>query len=384
MNPPRAINSTDVHVVSSQPASQENRSVLNEASFQRMISLERKRSERSRKPFLLALIDTGTCLPSDKNGRVLGNILSALSLATRETDVTGWYKSDSIVGVMFTEIVTGDKCSIVSTMLARVSGSLRVKLSSEQFSQISISFHLFPEDWDHEVARRPSNPTLYPDLSKREQGRRISSMVKRGMDIVGSLLALIVFSPLFLLITIAIKASSSGPVFFRQQRIGRYGEPFVFIKFRSMHRENDIAVHKEWFQKFVSGQAERHPTNGNGHGSYKLTNDPRVTRVGKLLRRTSLDELPQFINVLKGEMSLVGPRPPIPYEVEAYQSWHRGRILEAKPGITGLWQVNGRSRLAFDDMVRLDLRYARGWSLWLDVKILLLTPKAVVLGEGAY
>lgn len=384
MNPPRSSKSTDIHLLSTQPALLENRSVLNEASFQRMISLERKRSERSRKPFLLALIDTGTCLPADKNGRVLNNIVSALSLATRETDVTGWYKSNSVVGVMFTEIVPGDKYSIVSTMLTRVSSSLQVKLSSEQFSQISISFHLFPEDWDHEVYRRPSNPTLYPDLSKREQGRRLSSLLKRGMDIVGSLLALVIFSPLFLVITIAIKVNSRGPVFFRQERIGRYGQPFVFIKFRSMYTENDTGVHKEWFRRFVSGQAERHPTNRNGHGSYKLTHDPRVTRVGKFIRRTSLDELPQFINVLKGEMSMVGPRPPIPYEVDAYQSWHRGRILEAKPGITGLWQVNGRSRLAFDDMVRLDLRYARGWSLWLDIKILLQTPRAVVLGEGAY
>jgi lipopolysaccharide/colanic/teichoic acid biosynthesis glycosyltransferase len=115
-----------------------------------------------------------------------------------------------------------------------------------------------------------------------------------------------------------------------------------------------------------------------------MTNDPRVTRVGKLLRRTSLDELPQFMNVLKGDMSLVGPRPPIPYEVDEYEIWHRRRVLEAKPGITGLWQVSGRSRVTFDDMVRLDLRYVRHWTLWLDVKILLRTPKAVVTGEGAY
>ena len=204
------------------------------------------------------------------------------------------------------------------------------------------------------------------------------------MDIIGSLLALFIFSPLFLVVTIAIKLSSKGPVFFRQERIGRYGKPFVFIKFRSMYVENDTGVHKEWFRRFVSDQAERHPTNGTDTVVYKLTKDPRVTRVGKLLRRTSLDELPQFFNVLKGEMSMVGPRPPIPYEVDAYQSWHRGRILEAKPGITGLWQVNGRSRLAFDDMVRLDLSYARGWSLWLDIKILLQTPLAVLSAEGAY
>lgn len=384
MNPLRSSNRTDASVLSSVPASPETGAILTEAAFQRMISLERKRSERSRKPFLLALIDTGPFLPANRNERMLGDILVALSRVTRETDVTGWYKSNSVVGLMFTEIIAADKYSVVTTMLSRVSSTLRDRLGSEQFSQINISFHLFPEDWDHEVYRRPSNPILYPDLSNREHGRRIPSMLKRGMDIMGSLAALILFSPLFVAIMIAIKMTSRGPVFYRQERIGRYGRPFIFIKFRSMYVENDVAVHKEWFRKFVSGQAQLYATKANGNGVYKLPNDPRVTRIGRLLRRTSLDELPQFINVLKGEMSMVGPRPPIPYEVQAYQSWHRGRILEAKPGITGLWQVNGRSRLAFDDMVRLDLRYARGWSLWLDFKILLQTPKAVVLGEGAY
>ena len=152
-----------------------------------------------------------------------------------------------------------------------------------------------------------------------------------------------------------------------------------------MYVNNDTAVHQQWFRNFYSGKAKRHPTgDDNGNGSYKLPNDPRVTRVGKWLRRTSLDELPQFMNVLKGEMSLVGPRPPIPYEVDAYEAWHRGRILQAKPGITGLWQVSGRSRVSFDEMVRLDLRYARSWSIWLDIKILLQTPRAVLFGEGAY
>ena len=126
------------------------------------------------------------------------------------------------------------------------------------------------------------------------------------------------------------------------------------------------------------------PDHGRNNGVFKMTIDPRVTKIGRILRRTSLDELPQFINVLKGDMSLVGPRPPIPYEVDGYQTWHRSRILEAKPGITGLWQVNGRSRVTFDEMVRLDLTYARTWSLWLDIKILLQTPGAVLRGDGAY
>ena len=122
--------------------------------------------------------------------------------------------------------------------------------------------------------------------------------------------------------------------------------------------------------------------NGNGEGVYKLVNDPEITSLGRFLRRTSLDELPQFFNVLRGDMSLVGPRPPIPYEVAAYQTWHRRRVLQVKPGITGLWQVTGRSRVSFDEMVRLDLQYANFWSLSLDFKILMRTPAAVI--KGAY
>jgi lipopolysaccharide/colanic/teichoic acid biosynthesis glycosyltransferase len=171
---------------------------------------------------------------------------------------------------------------------------------------------------------------------------------------------------------------------FRQQRIGQHGKSFVFLKFRSMHVNNNAAVHKEYVQQLIAGKAEKQPSNGNGQGVYKLTKDSRITRVGAFLRRTSMDELPQFINVLKGEMSLVGPRPPVPYEVEAYDIWHRRRLMEAKPGITGLWQVSGRSRVNFDDMVRLDLHYARTWSPWADMKILWRTPGAVVLGSGAH
>ena len=151
-----------------------------------------------------------------------------------------------------------------------------------------------------------------------------------------------------------------------------------------MRVDSDPTIHKEYVTGLIAGQADRKPTNGNGDGAYKLTQDPRVTPVGAFLRRTSLDELPQFWNVLKGEMSLVGPRPPLAYEVEAYDTWHRSRVLEAKPGITGLWQVNGRSRVKFDEMVRMDLQYARTWSPWLDLKIIMRTPRAMFEGKGAY
>jgi lipopolysaccharide/colanic/teichoic acid biosynthesis glycosyltransferase len=199
-----------------------------------------------------------------------------------------------------------------------------------------------------------------------------------------SLLALVFLAPIFLMIAAAIKATSKGPMFFRQRRIGQYGKSFVFLKFRSMYVNNDAGAHKAYVQKLIAGKADKQPANGNGEGVYKLTRDPRITRVGAFLRKTSLDELPQFFNVLRGEMSMVGPRPPVPYEVEAYDIWHRRRLLEAKPGITGLWQVSGRSRVKFDDMVRLDLQYARTWSPWTDMKILWRTPGAVVLGDGAH
>jgi lipopolysaccharide/colanic/teichoic acid biosynthesis glycosyltransferase len=349
-----------------------------------MISIERKRTERSRKPFLLMLLDTGNSQGSEKNGKALDRIVSALLASTRETDVIGWYKNRATVGVMFTELVVDDKNSILSTMLTRVSTTLRYNLTFEQFNQISISFHFFPDDWDQDISGRPSNPTLYPDLSSADNARRFLSGMKRMMDIVGSVLALIICAPAFLVIALAIKASSNGPVFFRQQRVGQYGKRFTFLKFRSMYMDNDPSVHKEYVLKLIAGQADPKPLNGNGEAVYKLTNDERVTRAGALLRRTSLDELPQFVNVLKGDMSLVGPRPAVPYEVAAYQTWHRRRVAEVKPGITGLWQVNGRSRVKFDEMVRLDLRYAKSWSPWLDIKILMRTPRAVVLGEGAH
>ena len=364
----------------------EERDVLNEEAFHRMISLERKRTERSRKPFLLMLLDMGNGLRSEKNEKALDKILSALSLATRETDVTGWYKKNSVVGVMFTELGAEDRNSILSTMMTRVSETLRNNLSSQQFGLISISFHLFPEEWNHDIPQRPSNPTLYPDLASRDNAKKLFCVIKRIMDIVGSALALLLFAPILLLIAIAIKLTSEGPIFFRQKRVGQYGEQFVFLKFRSMHVNNDVSVHKAFVKQLIAGKAQSQPGNGNGNGNgvYKLTSDPRITRIGGFLRRTSLDELPQFLNVLKGEMSLVGPRPAIAYEVEAYDIWHRRRVLEAKPGITGLWQVNGRSRIKFDDMVRLDLRYAKTWSPWLDLKILMRTPAAVVFGDGAY
>ena len=366
------------------PFSQPSREVLSEESFRRMISVERKRSERSGNPFLLVLLDAGSTQAGNQNNLILAKVISTLSLSTREIDNTGWYKNDSVVGVIFTEVGGENRQSVTSTMLARVSATLSRNLSPEQFNQVSISSHWFPEDWNQGTPQRPSNPALYPDLARPHHAGRFSHSVKRMMDIAGSALALFACSPLFLAIALAIKLTSKGPVFFRQVRVGQHGVPFVLLKFRSMRTGNDPAVHRDYVLKLIAGNAETKGSSGNGQEVYKLTKDSRMTSVGSFLRRTSLDELPQCFNVFMGDMSLVGPRPPIDYEVEAYDLWHRRRFLEAKPGITGLWQVNGRSRVKFDEMVRLDLRYAKNWSLWLDIKILVRTPWVVLLGDDAY
>ena len=383
MNLRRSVASRDGSPFTRETEPAQEHEILGQDAFHRVISVERRRTERSRKPILLMLLDMGDHLPSETNSKNLIRLLEALSVSTRDTDVAGWYEKDRIVGVMFTEICLEGRKTIVSTMISRLSSILGDHLSLEQFNRISVSFHVFPEDWIEDF-RKPSNPVFYPDLSEQADKRRASGVMKRTMDIVGSALALILFAPIFILIATAVKATSKGPVFFRQKRLGQHGKPFVFLKFRSMYEGNNASVHQEYVKQLISGKAQRHPSNGNGQGVFKLTRDPRITRVGSFLRKTSLDEFPQFINVLRGEMSLVGPRPPIPYEVESYDVWHRRRLLEAKPGITGLWQVSGRSRVTFDEMVRLDLRYARAWSPWMDIKILLRTPRAVVLGEGAH
>jgi len=206
-------------------------------------------------------------------------------------------------------------------------------------------------------------------------------VLKRGMDILGSLVLLFLLSPLFLVIAGLVKLSSRGPALFRQIRIGQMLKPFMMCKFRTMYANADHGIHHNYVSWFITSSGKEQAQDENT--VFKLTNDPRITPIGQFLRKTSLDELPQLWNVLVGQMSLVGPRPPLWYEVQQYKPWHRHRVLQAKPGITGLWQVTGRSRTTFDEMVRLDLRYARGRSLWADIKILLATPAAVIKGKGA-
>ncbi len=203
---------------------------------------------------------------------------------------------------------------------------------------------------------------------------------KRISDIVIASLTLALLSPFWLLIALLIKFDSRGPVFYTQERVGMDGRIFVVYKFRTMRVDTDSEIHREYQRKFIAGDAEANVGDAQ-KPAYKLRDDPRITRVGRILRRLSLDEVPQLFNVLRGDMSIVGPRPPIPYEVEAYELRHRKR-LDMKPGLTGLWQVSGRNRLPFEEMVKLDLFYIENWSLLFDVKIILRTALVLLRGDG--
>lgn len=206
--------------------------------------------------------------------------------------------------------------------------------------------------------------------------------VKRAFDFLFSGGLLIIASPVWLLIAILIKLDSRGAILFKQERVGMDGRKFLCYKFRTMRADADESIHREAYRKNIAGACEANAGDAEKPVFGKVKNDLRVTRFGRFLRRTSLDELPQFLNVLRGDMSVVGARPPIPYEVEDYDLRHRKR-LDMKPGITGLWQVSGRNRLTFEEMVRIDLFYIENWSLWLDLKIMLLTLPAVWRGDGA-
>jgi len=353
--------------------------ILAQETFTKMVSVERKRAERSGRCFILMLLEASRLIKHGTN--LMDSVLATLAASTRETDIRGWYTKGSVLGVIFTEIDSADPTSTAHLLSRKMSKVLSGSLGEELAEQVHISCHVYPEDHP-EGSGRPTDSQLYPDLRQKRQARTGSYIVKRSIDIFGSLFALVVSSPGLLVIAIAIKLTSKGPVLFRQARVGQDGKLFTFFKFRSMYVGNDAAVHRKYVKELIAGTANTEPHRVNGQ-VYKLTRDSRITRIGGFLRRTSLDEMPQFLNVLKGDMSLVGPRPPIPYELDNYDAWHKRRVLTIKPGLTGPWQVGGRNKMKFDEMVRLDLQYAASWSVWLDLKILFRTPRAVLTADGA-
>lgn len=356
--------------------------ILEEQAFQAMLAVERRRAERSSRPFILLLFDASAIEAGFRRTSIVEQLISTVSDAIRQSDLIGWYRTKEVLGVVFTEVGATEKSSIAEVLYSRAAEAVRAQIEPSLASRVVLTVHVFPENWDSGTATQVADAKLYPDVAG--DSATFPLIIKRVIDILGSAALMLVLAPVLAAIALAIKLTSKGPVIFRQERVGRFGKTFPCLKFRTMLVDNDPRLHREYVQNFIAGKVGKCEDVGQEGVIYKIQNDPRVTAVGVFLRRTSLDEFPQFWNVLRGEMSLVGPRPPVPYEFEAYDLWHRRRVLEVKPGVTGLWQVMGRSRTTFADMVRLDLRYCQRWSLWLDLKILLATPLAVVKGSGAY
>jgi exopolysaccharide biosynthesis polyprenyl glycosylphosphotransferase len=363
--------------------------LYNSEYFDELLTLEMRRCERTKEPVLLMLTDLSRIEDDTQRSAAAKTIVEALVPITRDTDMKGWSVDQRVIGVLFTGLsgIEDGLRSRVHQIMYKCSRQLSSVLGKEGYFQIDVKWEVFPQELANVVSHNNSTDgsaaLVVPRLRRQSH---IGLFVKRLLDIVGSMMAVIFFAPLLGAIALFVKLTSEGPVFFRQERIGLEGKPFMLLKFRSMYVNNDPTIHKDYVRNLISGGGNGDAAYGatEHKGKYKIQNDPRITNIGKILRKTSLDELPQFLNVLNGEMSLVGPRPPIEYECEHYELWHRHRILDMKPGITGLWQVTGRSTTSFDDMVRLDLKYIREWSIWLDIRILLKTPLVVFSGTGAY
>jgi lipopolysaccharide/colanic/teichoic acid biosynthesis glycosyltransferase len=298
--------------------------------------------------------------------------LRLIQRVKRETDVMGYVDTD-VIGVLLPDTNEQGTKRFVQKVTERAHSLV-----------FSCASGTYPDQVFESLGNRGEEP-VGPEAVFLDQpaDAGLAQYVKRGIDILGALVALVLASPVMIVAALWVAATSPGPVLFKQVRLGRRGVPFVFYKFRSMYRDADSKIHRDHVISIIKSQQDTGNNADAGKAWAKLESDPRITPVGRFLRKTSIDELPQLFCVLKGDLSLVGPRPPLPYEGEVYQPWHLRRVLESKPGITGLWQVNGRGTTSFDDMVRLDLQYACEWSLALDLRILLKTVAVVLRRQGA-
>jgi len=339
--------------------------------FLEQLRLEKLRAQRSKSTLSIILLTLNK--ESGRESTNLNEILDIVRAKIRATDICGFVNQNTI-GVLLPD--TDEKGA------KGICEKLVHKHKNPQFTTTTSTYpdHLFESLAKNGCIR----PDTFPfELKDSREASWFKLVLKRGIDIVGSIFGILIFMPVMLITALAIKVTSPGPVIFSQIRLGKQGTPFTFYKFRSMHVNMDDQIHRDYVRSFIDGSDDKINQGDAERPLYKIKSDPRITKVGRFIRKTSIDELPQFFNVLKGDMSLVGPRPPLAYEAEKYQAWHLRRILEMKPGITGLWQVEGRSKTGWDDSVRLDIRYIQNWSLLLDIKILFKTLKVVLRDRGA-
>jgi lipopolysaccharide/colanic/teichoic acid biosynthesis glycosyltransferase len=345
--------------------------VLPRQHFLNELARERRRADRSRRP--ASLVRFRLDASSGNEMLRMERLVELLRRLKRDSDRLGDLGSHTLA-ILLPDTGPSGVQSFIDRIEPRVAAL-----------NCSTSGGTYPDDLVDELVRGKGE-----DLSRTQplfvdQPRRRAwpqRAIKRGIDLTIAAMALLALSPLMLATAATIAFTSPGPVIYRQSRIGRGGVPFVFYKFRSMVAAPDDRVHRDHVLSLITAGRDGGSSAGTRPWA-KLKADNRITPVGQFIRKTSIDELPQLFNVLKGDLSLIGPRPPLPYEVEKYDSWHLRRVLEVKPGISGLWQVEAGYNATFDDMVRLDLRYIREQSLRLDLKILLKTVGVVVRATGA-
>jgi lipopolysaccharide/colanic/teichoic acid biosynthesis glycosyltransferase/GGDEF domain-containing protein len=386
--------------------------IYSQPQFLERLIEERNRSDRTRSPFTLVVLPVDASHLDTANGNGIYHTVDALARTMRRSDLWGHYGHDKL-GLLLTDTNEVAARRLISRLAHHVSVHTNsepppLKLKPGRYSLIE-----YPKTLEQYLVKEIvecSEPTEDPaslegnggrtlpgngrgELSLLEQtslsarrmahgfNARFYEKGKRCIDVAGAIVGLLITAIASVPIALLIKTTSRGPVLFKQKRIGRKGQEFTFLKYRTMYHNCDQTLHKEYMERLIRDEAEKRELKGETY--YKLADDPRITPVGRYLRKGSIDELPQFYNVLRGEMSLVGPRPPIAYEVRKYEAWQLRRILEAKPGITGLWQVSGRSTMTFKEQVRLDLRYLENQSLWQDIKILFKTIKVVFVTKDA-
>jgi len=331
---------------------------------------EKRRAERSQAPLSMVLYRIGGA--STESARQAEQLVELLYREKRVTDFIGHVGDDTVAVLCPDTNGTG-----VKGFMQKIES----KAGSLPFAAVAATY---PDDlFDSIATGTPTPRDIQPFMAAEatDQRDRVYPL-KRMLDISVASVALCLLAPLMAVVAVAVAVSSRGPVIFKQTRVGKGGFPFTFYKFRSMRTNADDRIHRDFVTTLI--QAGDDPVPGDGSAAtFKIKDDPRFTSVGRFIRKTSIDELPQLFNVLKGDMSLVGPRPPIPYEATKYQAWHLRRLLSVRPGMTGIWQVEGRSRVPFNEMVRMDLRYIRGCSLGLDLRILAKTVPVVLSCDGA-
>jgi exopolysaccharide biosynthesis polyprenyl glycosylphosphotransferase len=342
-----------------------------DSSFFNQLRLEKLRAHRSKTTLSIILLTLDKVTEGESIN--LNKTLDTVRERIRNTDISGFVNHNTI-GILLPDTNENGAREICGKLI-----------NGDKNPQFSATVSSYPDHIFESLAKTGSiRPDAFPFGLENSRGSSWFKLLsKRGVDILGSIIGIIIFMPVMLITALAIKVTSPGPVIFKQIRLGKQGTPFTFYKFRSMHVNTDDQIHRDYIRDFIKGHNEKVNQGDAEEPLFKIKSDPRISRVGRFIRKTSIDELPQFLNVLKGDMSLVGPRPPLPYEAEKYEPWHLRRILEMKPGITGLWQVEGRSKTGWDDTVRFDIRYINNWSFMLDMKILIKTVKVVLRCRGA-